>query len=362
MRYEPVTFVIPPLIAEGVTLLAGKPKLGKSWLTLDIALGIASGKLALGNLPTLQGQVLGLFLEDSRGRLQSRIGKLVPAGEVWPSNLALATEWPRIDEGGLSDIEAWCRQTPDPKAVIIDTLAKLRPARVLRKTQYDLDYESLTGLQKIALTFHVAIIVVHHTRKAPADDVFDTVSGTHGLTGAADSILVLSKRSGKAVLHAKGRDIEDSETALEFNPATYRWIRLGRAADVFVSDERSRIQAALDNAPEPMSPKELMFATGIKNRNAMDLLLMKMVRNSQIEKAARGKYANSGKIGKKDAPAEQATDPSPESSAPPNLSELSVAEEPGMRQTRGQPHEPRDSGTSRKSAERPPVRGAESRW
>src|SRR6266403_4881186 len=72
MKYEPVTLVIPPLIAEGVTLLAGKPKLGKSWLMLDIALGIASGTPALGNLPTLQGEVLGLFLEDSRRRLQSR--------------------------------------------------------------------------------------------------------------------------------------------------------------------------------------------------------------------------------------------------------------------------------------------------
>jgi hypothetical protein len=107
--FEPVMFVIPSLIAEGLTLLAGKPKLGKSWLTLDIALAIASGKPALGNLPTLQGQVLALCLEDNRVRLQTRIAKLMAAGEVWPSDLSLATEWPRLDEGGLSDIENWCR-------------------------------------------------------------------------------------------------------------------------------------------------------------------------------------------------------------------------------------------------------------
>ncbi len=329
MEYEPVTLIIPPLIAEGVTLVAGKPKLGKSWLMLDIALGIAAGKLVLGNLPTMHGQVLGLFLEDSARRLQSRIGKLVPTGETWPADLALATKWPRIDEGGLSDIEAWCRQAPNPKAIIIDTLAKLRPSKVLRKTQYELDYESLSGLHRIALEFHVAIIVVHHTRKAEADDVFDTVSGTLGLTGAADSILILSKRSGKAALHARGRDIEDSETALQFDSATCRWTALGKAADVFVSYERSRIQVALGQAPDPMSPKELMLATGIKNRNAIDLLLLKMVRDGQIEKAARGKYAMSGKIGKKDAAAKQAIDPVTGFSTPAILSDLSSKEEPG---------------------------------
>jgi len=328
-EFKPVMFVLPPFLAEGVTMLAGKPKLGKSWLMLDIAAGIASGTPVLGNMPVLQGKVLGLFLEDSERRLQARLRKLEAAGEVWPADLELTTRWPRIDEGGLSDLESWCRQAKNPKGIIIDTLAKLRPARPSKKQQYDLDYEVLAGLHKIAHDFQVAIIVVHHTRKADADDVFDTVSGTLGLTGAADTILVLSKRSGKAVLHARGRDIADSETALKFDPDRCRWSALGDATDVFVSDERSRIQAALDNAPEPMSPKELMLATGVKNRNAIDLLLMKMVRDGQIEKAARGKYANRGKIGKKDPAVEQPSEVAEELSVPANLSNLSPKGEPG---------------------------------
>jgi hypothetical protein len=255
--------------------------------------------------------------------------KLENASEVWPADLALTTEWARIDEGGLSDLEAWCRRARNPKAIIIDTLAKLRPARPSKKPQYDLDYEVLAGLHKIAHAFQVAIIVVHHTRKADADDVFDTVSGTLGLTGAADTILVLAKRSGKAVLHARGRDIADSETALKFDSAGCRWVALGDATDVFVSDERSRIQAALDNAPKPMSPKELMLATGIKSRNAIDLLLMKMVRDGQIEKAGRGKYSSSGKIGKKDPAVEQPTEVTEESTTSANLSDLSDKAEPG---------------------------------
>jgi hypothetical protein len=251
------------------------------------------------------------------------------AGEEWPADFALTTKWARIDEGGLSDLEAWCRQARNPKAIIIDTLAKLRPARPSKKTQYDLDYEALAGLHKIAHDFQVAIIVVHHTRKAEADDVFDTVSGTLGLTGAADTILVLAKRSGKAVLHARGRDIADSETALKFDPDRCRWIALGDATDIFVSNERSRIQAVLDNAPEPMSPKELLLAAGIKNRNALDVLLHKMVRDGQIGKVGHGKYVNDGKIGKKDPAGEQASDEPNEIVASANLSDLSGRQEPG---------------------------------
>jgi hypothetical protein len=127
---------------------------------------------------------------------------------------------------------------------------------------------------------------------------------------------------------------------------------LGNASDVFVSDERSRIQAALDSAPEPMSPKELMLATGIKNRNSIDLLLMKMVRDGQIDKAGRGKYASSGKIRKKDPAAEQPTEVPDELSVPADLSDLSPNEEPGVRQTNGQPHDPRDGETASKSAYR----------
>lgn len=281
-------------------------------------------------MPVMEGKVLGIFLEDSPRRLHSRIGKLMPAGEIWPADLVLTTRWPRFNDGGLSELENWCRQTKNPRAIIIDTLARLRPATGSRKAQqYDLDYELLTGLHKIAHDFQVAIIVVHHTRKADAEDVFDTVSGTLGLTGAADSIVVLTRKSGKAVLHARGRDIADSDTALKFDPATCRWVALGDATDVFVSDERSRIQAALDNAAEPMSPKELLLAAGIKNRNAIDLLLMKMARDGQIEKAGRGKYASSGKIGKKDPATEQPPEATNEPSTSANLSDLSAKEEPG---------------------------------
>jgi hypothetical protein len=323
--FAPPLLVVSPLIAEGVTLLAGKPKLGKSWLMLDLARAVASGTMVLGAMPVVRGQVLGLFLEDSERRLQARMRKLqADPRDPWPAELFLTTQWSRLDQGGILDLETWCRAVVNPKLIMIDTLAKVRPSQCSRKSQYDLDYDLLTGLHRIAHTFQVAIIVAHHTRKADAEDVFDTVSGTLGLTGAADTILVLSKRSGKVVLHARGRDIEESETALEFDGASGRWIMLGAAADVLVSDERSRIVVALDNAPEPMSPKELMLASGGTSRNAIDIMLFKMVKDGQISKVSRGKYVSCGKIGKKDAAAVQGVDEAFELLVSANLSDLSV--------------------------------------
>jgi hypothetical protein len=326
--FAPPVMVIPPFIAEGVTLLAGKPKLGKSWLVLDTARAIASGMHAFGTVSVAQGQVLGLFLEDSERRLQARLRKL-DTSAVWPSDFHLTTQWARLDDGGLADLDSWRRQVPNPKLIAIDTLAKIRPSTGSRKSQYDLDYEALTGLHEIAHAHQVAIVVVHHTRKADADDVFDTVSGTLGLTGSADSILILSKKSGKVVLNARGRDIEDSETALSFDGGTGRWIALGAVSEVLVSDERLRIVTALEHSPEPMSPKEIMLATNNSNRNAIDLLLLKMVKDGLISKVARGKYVSTGKIGKKDLVGEQVTDRTAEKETLADLSDLSAEREHG---------------------------------
>jgi hypothetical protein len=318
------------LIVEGVTLLAGKPKLGKSWLMLDLAVSVASGAPVLGSVPTTSGSVLGLFLEDSERRLQKRL-RTLDSGDwsSWPTDLHLATSWPRLDQGGLSAIDNWCTKVRKPTLIVIDTLAKLRSAQSSRKSPYDLDYEAVSGLHAIAHKHQVAIVMVHHTRKAEADDVFDTVSGTLGLTGAADSILVFTKKSGKAVLHARGRDIEDAQIALQFDPSCCRWISFGDAADVFVSDERARILEALDKITGAVSPAELMLATGIKNRNSIDILLLKMVREGQIEKPSRGRYLARGKIGKKDHEPAEAAETDAEASPAANLSDLSEDPPPG---------------------------------
>jgi hypothetical protein len=191
----------------------------------------------------------------------------------------------------------------------VDTLEKLRPAAKPHTPQYSADYAAITGLHRIAHERGVAIVVVHHVRKMEADDPFDMVSGTNGLTGAADTILVLRKQAGTVTLHARGRDIEEKQTACEFNKDTCRWTLLGEAEKVHNSGERTAILEALavfDTGQ--MRIAEIMAATGRRDRNALDQLLFKMLRDGDLVRVKRGVYGLPGKNGKKerseDEPAE----------------------------------------------------------
>ena len=123
--FPPIRFLVPQLIpAEGLTLLAAKPKAGKSWLALDLALATACGHTALGHLID-PGDVLYCALEDSARRLQRRIDKLLEADVHWPARLHLATHWRQIDEGGIDDLRQWCAAVTHPRLIIIDVLERI---------------------------------------------------------------------------------------------------------------------------------------------------------------------------------------------------------------------------------------------
>lgn len=125
-HFEPVRWVVPRLLVEGVTLLAAKPKRGKSYLALNCALAVASGGHALGSIACEAGDVLGLFLEDNQRRLQDRIRQLMPRDASWPERLSLHTAWPRLDEGGLIEMEHWITSAARPRLIVIDVLAAIR--------------------------------------------------------------------------------------------------------------------------------------------------------------------------------------------------------------------------------------------
>ena len=302
-------YVVPQYVPEGVALLIGRPKIGKSWLALDLAVACASGRSVLGSLKPVHGDVLYLALEDGKRRLQRRLDKLLsPFSAAWPQRLTLAPmgDWHRADQGGLEDIEAWCASVAKPVLVVIDTLERFRKPADGKQQLYAADTQAIASLQNIAIRYGVAILVLHHDRKAEADDPFDTVSGTLGLTGAADTILILKRQpDGGVVLHARGRDIEESDTALQFDRATCRWSILGEASAVHRSAERKRVISALAEAGGPLSVGEIMAEINLE-RNAADVLLGRMARDGEIERVGRGRYglpaqtANGGQIGQKE--------------------------------------------------------------
>jgi hypothetical protein len=297
-KFPPIRYVVPGYLAEGCTLLAGRPKLGKSWLMLDIGLAVATGRASLVDTPCEQGEVLYLALEDNERRLQSRIDRLLGAfATEWPAAFHYATEWPRANEGGLEAIREWIEAAENPCLVVVDVLAMFKPVRGDKESLYESDYAAIKGLQALAGEFNIAIVIVHHTRKSGSDvDPFEKVSGTLGLSGAADTTVILDRDGNGATLYGRGRDIEEIEAAVTFDRDTCRWRILGDAADVRRSDERSTILAALRDADGPMSPKDIMSAAELTNRNALDILLYKMSKAGEVEKVRRGLYCHPGKV------------------------------------------------------------------
>jgi hypothetical protein len=293
MTFPPAREIVHGYIPEGATLLVGKPKIGKSWLTLDLCIASTANRFVLGTIKPVQGDVLDLALEDSPRRIKKRILKLWPSTLAkWPEQLHLTTNWRRAHEGGIEDIAEWCQSVPNPVMVVIDTLEKFRAPADGRKGAYSADYEAVAALQKLAHQHRIAVVIVHHDRKMDADDPFDTVSGTLGLTGAADTILIVKRKAGAVTLHARGRDIEEKETALQFEKCTCRWTILGAASEVHVSSERAAVLNALNGAGKGgLSVRELMAATETESRNAMDKLLWKMVRESRLVRVKQGVYA-----------------------------------------------------------------------
>jgi hypothetical protein len=299
MTFDPIRYVVPGYIAEGATILAGRPKLGKSWLCLESGLAVAAGDTCLGGILCEQGSVLFLALEDNRRRLQRRIDKVVsPFGGEWPEAFHYATEWPRADEGGIEQIANWVERTPDARLIVVDVLAMFRPARGQQQSLYEADYAAVSGLQGLASKYGVAVVIVHHVRKSPAEtDPFEKVSGTMGLTGAADTVLVLDRDSNGVTLYGRGRDIEEIETALSFDKETCRWIVMGEASEVRRTDERSVILVTLKDADEPMTPTEIAGAIG-QPLNNVKQLLFKMSKAGEVRKVPgrRGRYVHPERI------------------------------------------------------------------
>ena len=231
--FPPIKYVVPSLLPEGLSILAGRPKLGKSWMALDVCLAIAAGRFCLGERKPAQGDVLYCALEDNQRRLQKRIDKLLPTfGAEWPERLTLTTTWRRLDKGGVSDISEWIAGVTEPRLVVLDTLAGVRPIRT--QQGYSEDYESLATLHRLANERGIAIVVLHHTRKMEAEDPLDTVSGTLGLAGCADTVLVLNRSSQGTTLYVRGRDIEEAEHAVSFDKHSCKWTILGSASEKFI--------------------------------------------------------------------------------------------------------------------------------
>ena len=206
-------FVVDTLLAQGLHILAGSPKVGKSWLALWLAVAVAKGE-PVWNMTTRQGTTLYLCLEDSVLRIQNRLFEIT---EDAPSSVHFCTECDLISQGLEEQVETFLTAHPDTVLVIIDTLQMVRP---IHDATYANDYRDLSVLKRLADKHGIAILLIHHLRKEKAEDVFHRISGTTAISGAVDSSFTLveeQRGSGRAKLTCIGRDIEYRELELERN-------------------------------------------------------------------------------------------------------------------------------------------------
>ena len=224
--FEKKQFLIEGLLPQGVSILCGASKSGKSWMMLDMALKIAAGQ-PMWDRETLKCDVLYLSLEDTYARLQDRLMKLTDEA---PDNLRFGTMSSTLSEGLEKDISDYIYSYPKTKLIIIDTLQMIRSAADRSGSMYANDYAEIEVFKKIFAEKGVSTMVVHHLRKKKdGDDPINEVLGSTGIVGAVDSVYVLRKpkrQYNSSNLIVAGRDVQYQELALEFED--YRWVLIER--------------------------------------------------------------------------------------------------------------------------------------
>lgn len=290
MDFPEPKWAVPGVICEGVSLLCGPPKVGKSWMSLGLGVDVATGGRAFGTIPVEAGPVLYLALEDTARRLQTRLGKVLGARGA-PAGLTMATSCPPLPQGGDEAIAVWLDRNRAARMVIIDVFAKMRGASAPGASAYDADYAAVGRAKKVADAYGVAVILVHHVRKAGSDDFLSEVSGTNGLAGAADATLVLkrARNQGDGVLHVTGRDVDEAEYPLAFNPADGAWRMLdGPAEDHQIGETRAAILRWLRTAPGS-TPKAIADGTALPY-DLIKKTCQRMLADGQVAADTGGRY------------------------------------------------------------------------
>lgn len=299
-HFPPLEWAVKDILPEGLGLLAAPPKAGKSWLVADWALACASGGSAVGGIPVKQRPTLYLALEDGHRRLQCRFRALM-ANLPLPDGLTLVTR-ATSTEALVIIGEFLRRHRDDAPLVVVDTLGKIKPVRLASEDAYQADYRIIGGLKSLIDDVPGGcLLLVHHTRKMGAEDFVETLSGTQGIAGSADFVLVLSRKrnSDEALLKITGRDVAEEEYALKSDggcwsldgmdlldaAATARHRRETRD----LGDRSAEALAFVNGRPEGTRPADLAEHLGISGNDA-GTYLRRLYEAERIAKRGRGLY------------------------------------------------------------------------
>lgn len=314
-NFPPLEWAVPYLLPEGYAVLVAPPKAGKSWLAAGIGLACADGGHALGHLTVDHRPCLYLALEDGHRRLQSRFRQITGRDYI-PAGMNVV-----IDAANLTEVIAISEQFQDevhdaggaPPLIIVDTLGKVNPTRSTNQSAYGADYAVGSQLQALAKRVPGStVLAIHHTNKGSHADALDSVSGTQGVAGAADAVLILkrARQSNDAVLMVTGRDISnETEYALvsrggswEINGATLSEaeakageVRAAQADASFNQRHGGRTSDILAAARTACSDGGTVTAADLAadldlTANIVGTYLRRLEKQGQLKRVKRGAY------------------------------------------------------------------------
>lgn len=295
MILPPLQWIIPEILPAGLAILAAPPKAGKSYFALDTAMAVAGVGVALGKIEVGTGDVLYLSFEEGVRIIQSRMRQLRPYDrEKAPERLNVLFSGPRVGDGLLELVEDWIAKVCNPRLIVIDTWRTVKPESGRHQSVYDEDANAMAPFHELTKRHPtLCVLIVHHTRKMEATDSFANVSGSYGLTGVVNTMLVLQPHGDNGhKLCIRGREVEDAKKELKRDRLTGGWIVCGDARALAKSRERQEILGLLHEAAaeeKSLTPSQIASELG-KSRSAVSTLLKRMVSARIVRKAGYGKY------------------------------------------------------------------------
>jgi hypothetical protein len=295
MDIPDLEFIAEDILPVGATLFVGRAKDGKSLAMWNLLFAVASGGVVFGRYPTTQGPVLYLALEDGERRAKKRLTDQMRAFKMDtpPEDFHIQVwEAPRVGAGLEEQLHAWLDEHPGAKLIVIDILEKIRPPRTRNGSVYQDDYAAVAPLQRLAQDRGIAVVIVHHTNKAKADDFRNTPSGSESLLGGVDTLWVLRRVAGEtdALLQITGREVlEHAELAMQFKDGF--WTAMGDAATTVLNPAHQAIIDTLRTTGSPMTPSQLATSLGV-NLNTMKVHLLRLVERGLVRKTGQGQYTH----------------------------------------------------------------------
>ena len=285
----PRSWIIPDLIAsKGLTVLLGGSKIGKSWLSLQMAYAVAAGTYALGKIPVEQKNVLYIDLEESWELVHDRAMSLQLQKLGGEGRLSICTSYP---SNNIKALQSHLHQHPEIKFVIIDTMQKF--LRIENLNDYAEVVNKLSPVKELADNYEVSILMLHHTRKGNGfGDWMDDSLGSMAIVATADNIIKLGRKRGenRGEINITGRSCLEKNLVVTFDRDCGSWTLEGDKQEVLEGDTQQLIYDWLkeNGANGPKAIHKGLVEEGYEGTlSTIYVILSRMIKLETLQKESR---------------------------------------------------------------------------